>query len=316
MAVLGLVLEDRTLKVWRRIVWFGGAVAGTALVMLGGLIYFNSALPNTYYTAKDLSFGRAFSYGLGYLISPIYGAAPATFPHALAAFVLVVELGFFALGVVGIVKLAPRCSYLAAIVVPEVLYILRSGGDWMPGGRFLAVGILPLTIVEILGLVFVASRLKFSLHPKSRQPVLIGIGSDLHHCGFFSPAHIGSGPCLVVGWRQRRSAHGYSARLRIRTAHCDQGKSSQGAQLPPRRATRCNERNRLSGIRPAGPSDPGYSRIDRQDDRDTHAIEGKIPVGCSRAQSTECQISRWARKSAPASGCNLLRSMLSQGGRD
>ena len=159
MAVLGLLLEDRTLKIWRRIVWFGGAVAGTVLVMLGGLIYFNSALPNTYY-AKDLSLGRAFSYGLGYLISPIYGAAPATFPHALAAFVLVVELGFFALGVVGIVKLAPRCSYLAAIVVGQVLYILRSGGDWMPGGRFLAVAIIPLTIVEVLGLVFVASRLR------------------------------------------------------------------------------------------------------------------------------------------------------------
>ncbi len=143
---------------------------------------------NTYY-AKDLSFGRAFSYGLGYLISPIYGAAPATFPHALAAFVLVVELGFFALGVVGIVKLAPRCSYLAAIVVAQVLYILRSGGDWMPGGRFLAVGILPLTIVEILGLVFVASRLRTHFTRSHANRFLLALAAICIIVASFSRSH-------------------------------------------------------------------------------------------------------------------------------
>ena len=198
MAALGVLIEARTLKAWRRIVWFGGAIAGTILVMLIGQVYFHSALPNTYY-AKNMSVGRALSYGLGYLMSPIYGAAPAKMPHGLSAFVLVVELCFFALGLVGIFKLAPRCSYLAAIVVGQLLYILKSGGDWMPGGRFLVVAVIPLSIIEVLGLVFVASYLRAHATRRLVAPFLLALGAACIVLASFLPLESVRAPVWGLG---------------------------------------------------------------------------------------------------------------------
>jgi hypothetical protein len=159
MALAGLVVERGSSPVWVRVRWFGGAVLGAAVVMLFGLIYFGSALPNTYY-AKGMSLGRSLSYGLGYLLTPINGGAPAKIPDGISAFVVIVEVVFFALGVFSIAKFAPRCTYLVAIVVGQVLYILKTGGDWMPGGRFLAVAVIPLSIVEAFGLVAAAIYLR------------------------------------------------------------------------------------------------------------------------------------------------------------
>jgi hypothetical protein len=141
------------MALWRRIAWFGGAIAGALTVTVGGLVYFSSALPNTYY-AKDMSLGRSLSDGLGYLIKPgTGGAAPPAIPNVIWAFVLLVEVGFFVLGVVAISRRFPRCWYLVAIVAGQTLYILKSGGDWMPGGRFIAVMVIPLVVVDVIGLV-------------------------------------------------------------------------------------------------------------------------------------------------------------------
>ena len=69
MAAVGLVIE-RPLGLRQRISWAVGAltaVVGTAVV---GLLYFDDALPNTYY-AKDMGLGRAIPAGADYLITAL-----------------------------------------------------------------------------------------------------------------------------------------------------------------------------------------------------------------------------------------------------
>ena len=173
MAIVGLLVENST-AIWRRIVWFGGAAAGLVVVALGGLLYYGSALPNTYY-AKDMALRQAFSYGIDYLVNPIRGAQSLALPNAISAFVLIVELGFFVMGLIAIQKRFRRCWYLVAIVIGQAIYIVKSGGDWMPGGRFLAITVIPLVIVDVLGLLATASYLrKVVTGPASRAVAPLG----------------------------------------------------------------------------------------------------------------------------------------------
>jgi hypothetical protein len=78
----------------------------------------------------------------------------------LAVFLIATETVLFTLGVVAILKQDRRCLYLVALVFGQVLFILKAGGDWMVGGRFIAPAVIPLVAIEILGLAEGANLLR------------------------------------------------------------------------------------------------------------------------------------------------------------
>ncbi len=159
MAGVGLLVH-RPSALWRRIRWFSGALAGLVLVTLGELLFFGTVLPNTFY-AKQVSAGRGLSLGWTYLYDPLITeglGTPTTHNLYVAAFIIQCTLG--AVGVVAILTKYPRCGYLVAIVLGQTLFILHTGGDWMYGGRFMAVIELPLVIVDVLGIVTVVGAIR------------------------------------------------------------------------------------------------------------------------------------------------------------
>jgi hypothetical protein len=63
-------------------------------------------------------------------------------------------------GIYAIVKRLPRGGYLIAIVVAQSAFIVKSGGDWMGGGRFIAPAAIPLILIELLGVEMLVSQLR------------------------------------------------------------------------------------------------------------------------------------------------------------
>ena len=155
MALAGLVVE-RSIDVSRRAKWFVGAVIGVGLTAIGELILFDSILPNTYY-AKDMPLGRSISLGYTYLSGALQPIGPI---GRQLNFVLILQCLFFATGTVAVFFRFRRCGYLVAAVVGQVLFILKSGGDWMVGGRFLAPAAIPFIAIEVLGAIEFTSLLE------------------------------------------------------------------------------------------------------------------------------------------------------------
>ncbi len=156
MAGVGL-LVDRSAAGPRRIAWFGGALLAAALTMVSELAYFGTVLPTTFY-AKNMAPGRSYSLGLEYLVDPFQKeVSTAARPHGVVALVLCVQLTLLVLGVYAVVRRHPRCVYLVAIIVGQAAFIVSSGGDWMQGGRFEAPAVIPLVVVEVLGLAELVS---------------------------------------------------------------------------------------------------------------------------------------------------------------
>ena len=160
MAGVGLLVERAT-PLWRRCSWVGGAVVGALVTLVWEEVFFKTLLPNTYY-AKNMPHTRALSMGFEYLIDPLVkqGTLGARVPHGIPAIVLVVQTVFVVAGLYTLIKRFPRCAYLVAIFVGQALFILKSGSDWMRGGRFLAPAVIPFIVIEALGLVGMASYLR------------------------------------------------------------------------------------------------------------------------------------------------------------
>ncbi len=154
MAVVGLVIE-RPLALRQRVSWAVGALTAVVGTAVGGLLYFGDALPNTYY-AKDMGLGQAIPAGAHYLVSALVpgGGAPG------GAALLILQVALLCAGIRAVVTRFPRCGYLVAIVGAQALFILKSGGDWMNGARFAAPAVIPLILVELLGLVDVIAHLR------------------------------------------------------------------------------------------------------------------------------------------------------------
>jgi arabinofuranosyltransferase len=151
MALVGLWIH-RGLPWWRRSSWMAGAVAGAVLSMIGQYLYYGFPFPNTYYAkAQGLDYG--VHQGLTYLMTsiiPTLGSSGVT--GLLAIFLIATEIVLFTLGVVAILTQDRRCIYLVALVFGQVVFILKAGGDWMVGGRFVAPVVIPLIAIEVLGL--------------------------------------------------------------------------------------------------------------------------------------------------------------------
>jgi hypothetical protein len=159
MAAVGLYIE-RAGALWQRISWAGGAAVAVIGTVLVGLLYFDDVLPNTYY-AKGQALGRALLGGLTYLQHTL---EPQTGTHAAQA-LLFLQLALLIAGLFAVARRFPRCGYLVAIIAGQTVFILKSGGDWMHGGRFAAPAVIPLIVVEVLGLVYAASFVRDNARP-------------------------------------------------------------------------------------------------------------------------------------------------------
>jgi hypothetical protein len=144
LAIVSLALE-RSVVVVRRLVWASGALVGVAVLAGFGLLVFGDALPNTYY-AKAQPLVRALTSGLSYLQGSL------GLPDVLTAVLCVLV----AIGVAVVVTRRRRLGYAVAVVGMQLLFVLRAGGDWMLGGRFVAPVIIPALVVTLLGVVAVA----------------------------------------------------------------------------------------------------------------------------------------------------------------
>ena len=172
LGAVGLIIE-RSLALWQRISWVSGVVVAVVCVAATGILYFNDVLPNTYY-AKDMGLGRAFSSGARYLIDWLQ---PQT--GFLAGLLLILQLVLICAGVYTIAKVLPRFGYLVAIVVAQGLFILKSGGDWMHGSRFAAAAVIPLILIEVLGLVHVVSYVRHHARPVYMRGVCAAAAAGL-----------------------------------------------------------------------------------------------------------------------------------------
>ncbi len=170
MAGAGLLIE-RPLAFRRRIGWFSGAVLAAAGVVGLGLAYFGAALPNTY-AAKEVPFHQALVGGWRYIIRSLQ---PGTVGHGWGdlSYELVIVQGLLLVcGIATIVKRFPRCGYLLAIVAAQTLFILKTGGDWMIGGRFVAPALMPFMLIEVLGVAGLASFLRGHVRPGAARGAL------------------------------------------------------------------------------------------------------------------------------------------------
>ena len=132
----------------QRILWLAGPAAAVAGMVAIGLLYFKDALPNTYY-AKDIRLGQALASGAQYLDDSLQPQMGGSYGRAL----LILQVALLAVGVSTVVRRSPRCGYLIAIVAAQTCFILKAGGDWIHGSRFAAPAVIPLILIEVLGLV-------------------------------------------------------------------------------------------------------------------------------------------------------------------
>jgi hypothetical protein len=121
--------------------------------MIGQYLYYGFPFPNTYY-AKAQSLGPAVHAGWSYLMTSIIPTlGQSGVRGVLAVFLITTEIVLFTLGVVATLRRDQRSVYLVALVVGQVLFILKAGGDWMRGGRFFAPVVIPVVVIELLGLI-------------------------------------------------------------------------------------------------------------------------------------------------------------------
>jgi len=157
------------------------AWAALFLVPLGALTlvrlwYFGEPLPNTYY-AKQAPLGWSILQGISYLIRPLTPTAPEThvMPRlhgTLDSYLLLPQMvwywGLFGLGLTRLRSLKTSPVLLAEIAAMLVL-VLRAGGDWMLGWRFILPFSPYITFVQCLGLVAAGDLLARAL-PSVRLP--------------------------------------------------------------------------------------------------------------------------------------------------
>jgi hypothetical protein len=169
IAIASLYVE-RDIGFIRRISWFIGVVIAASMTTIGEVLYFKSILPNTFY-AKDVPLDRSLAQGweyLHYLLQPV-GFDSLLSQPILVNLVVIIEAIFLAIGTLSILRKHPRCTYLLTLIAGQVLFVLKSGGDWMTGGRFLAAAAIPLIIIEVMGALEATAFLRHHLSARSER---------------------------------------------------------------------------------------------------------------------------------------------------
>ncbi len=181
-------------------VWLGAFLVPTALFEAVRFSYYGQWLPNTYF-AKSQPLFVSLSRGAAYPLratAPRAADVPAFLhdltllnPHTLLAFHSLVQknlrsdlfslfmpLLFWGLALLGFWRIKHRVTVgiSLAIVAATLLFVLKAGGDWMYGWRFL-VPVLPLLAVcQCYGIRAISRRLarRFALLPARRSAAVCG----------------------------------------------------------------------------------------------------------------------------------------------
>ena len=116
-------------------------------------------MPNTY-DAKDMGLGRAIPAGAHYLVTALVPGG-----GALVGALLILQVALLCAGAHTVGDALPAVAIWVTIVAAQALFILKSGGDWMNGALFAAPAVIPLILVELLGLVNVVASLRRDSRP-------------------------------------------------------------------------------------------------------------------------------------------------------
>ena len=146
--------------------WAAVFLAPTLLLVIARFAYFGSPLPNTYY-AKSVALTYGIKNGLPYLLHglmPFYRRANdlsivkavLTGHGGLAQALFVVSIPvFWGLAIVGFwrTRASVPGQVCAAIIGALTLFVLRTGGDWMSGWRFMIAALPFFAILQLQGLL-------------------------------------------------------------------------------------------------------------------------------------------------------------------
>ena len=146
--------------------WAALFLVPLAALTVARLWYFGEPLPNTYY-AKHAALGWSVLQGVSYLMRPLAPTPPEThvMPRLhgpLLSYLLLPQMlwywGLFGLGLTRLrsLKAAP---VLLAVVAAMLMLVLRAGGDWMLGWRFVLPFSPYITFIQCLGLAAAGARL-------------------------------------------------------------------------------------------------------------------------------------------------------------
>ncbi|HLK35104.1 MAG TPA: hypothetical protein VKU41_00040, partial [Polyangiaceae bacterium] len=138
------------------VLWTACAAIPFAALLAARFAYYGDLLPNTYY-AKVGNPWHSILDGARYLLRPLSpkerdllsGAGPLSRVVLLTA-----PIAFWALAGLGLWRRrhANASLFVAAVPVVSVIFVLRSGGDWMAGWRFSIVAAPALAIFQCVGL--------------------------------------------------------------------------------------------------------------------------------------------------------------------
>lgn len=176
LCVLLLRLRRGETTAGRVAAWAALFLVPLAALTLARLWYFGEPLPNTYY-AKHAALGWSILHGVSYLIRPLAPLPPEThvMPRlhgTLGTYLLLPQMvwywGIFGLGLTRLRSLKTSPVLLAELAAVLVL-VLRAGGDWMLGWRFILPFSPYITFVQCLGLAAAGDLLMRAL-PAIRPP--------------------------------------------------------------------------------------------------------------------------------------------------
>jgi hypothetical protein len=160
---------------FRTLRWAAGFVVPMLLLMAARQIYFGYPLPNTYY-AKNVTIRYGLEYGLPYLLHPLvpfnrrlehWEALREFFAgHAVLVDLLWVATApvFWGLAAIGIPRACRRRRaaglVCVAVVAAETSFVLKCGGDWMTGWRFMAATLPFFAVLQCYGVLTLGSTLR------------------------------------------------------------------------------------------------------------------------------------------------------------
>jgi hypothetical protein len=139
--------------------WALGGVAALLGQIVVSVEIYGVALPNTFYAKREPVLVAA-GEGVRYLASALQPGATLDIARPnLASLLLVLQCVLLVTGVAAAIRRGPGARYLVAAVAAQCAFAVTSGGDWMHGGRFLAPVVILVVLVEVFGVVAVASHI-------------------------------------------------------------------------------------------------------------------------------------------------------------
>lgn len=185
-------MRHRRLSLFFVLAWLPAFLVPAGLCEIARWDYYGQLLPNTYF-AKAQPLGQSISLGSAYLLRATAPGTPASDlldslfsslsqlnRHTLFrfdslqqknirsdVFYLVMPLLFWGLALAGLWRLRQRLAGFAALAVVAAVFVfvLRSGGDWMYGWRFVAPILPVIAVAQCHGIRAFARRLTRPLSP-------------------------------------------------------------------------------------------------------------------------------------------------------